>query len=88
MALIYKTACYSLSVDGAQVGVLEQTDYVSFCCLLQSEESLGLESVLSGARVNLSYKSGPEEYSNFMYNFHINSENNLQLITFLWTRCI
>ena len=30
----------SLSVDGAQVGVLEQTNQVCLCCFLESQNSL------------------------------------------------
>ena len=37
----------TLGVDGAQVGVLEQTDEVSLAGLLESHDSRGLESQVS-----------------------------------------
>ena len=36
-----------LGVDGAQVGVLEETHQVGLCCLLQSKHSMALEAKIS-----------------------------------------
>ena len=49
---------------------------------------VGEETVVDNGRIinnKLSYKSGPEKYSNFMQNYHmICIENDLNLIKFLW----
>lgn len=37
---------HSLRVDCAQIGVLEETDHVCFCCFLEGENGLALESDL------------------------------------------
>ena len=37
---------HSLRVDCAQVGVLEETDHVCFCCFLEGQDGLTLESDL------------------------------------------
>ena len=39
--------CDSLGMDGCQVGVLKQADQVSLSCLLESQNSAGLESQVS-----------------------------------------
>ena len=48
----------SLGVDGAEVGVLEDTDEISLRCFLKGYESLSLESeVLIDRSANVSHKS-------------------------------
>ena len=55
----------SLGVDGAKVGVLEETDHVGFRGLLEGKDSRGLESeVVSELRGNLSDESLEWEFSN------------------------
>ena len=34
----------AFSVNGAQIGVLEETDHVGLSCFLESEDCLGLEA--------------------------------------------
>ena len=54
----------SLGVDGAEVGVLEETDHVSLRGLLEGKDSRGLESeVVSELRGNLSDESLEWEFS-------------------------
>ena len=47
-----------------------------------------LSTVVMAAINNLSNKSGPDKYSNFMQNHHIYGENNVNLINFSWPRFI
>lgn len=63
---------HSLRVDCAQIGVLEETDHVGFCCLLEGENCLALESdlllELSGdlAHQTLERQLPDEEFGTFL----------------------
>ena len=72
----------SLGVDGAQVGVLKQTNKVSLTCLLESHDSRGLESQVSlevlgnFSHQTLEGKLSDEELSRLLVSSDLSESNS------------